>query len=629
MEMGTRRAHHQEIPVYRPTPDEWRMGLAAYVERVVEPSGGAAVGLCKVIPPNDCTWSQPEHQRRLEALACGTAATRDAAVVVPTHIQPIRQHTSGMRGRYRLDIVDAKKQPIADFRDKARQAMDRTAERVRESIEQLASCSGRPYATARDALTGPGYGGKQPPGAGTGTGEGKSESQRQQEPPVVSWRPGEEEALADVERAFWRSLGSVKAPAEYGGDQEGTLFGSERLDGWGVNNLESILSLGVHDGATGVRGVTTPMLYIGMWRALFGWHVEDVDLASVNYLHFGKPKVWYVVPPHEAKRLEAVARATFGAEALKCREFLRHKIVLLSPSVLRDAGVTVLHGVQYSGEFMLTFPRAYHAGFNTGWNCAESCNFATPRWLPVGRRAWWCDCEATTVRLNVDELAEVVREKFPRRLHAVPVAGDRVMARWRKQEGWRLVRLVEGVRKGGLEAVPVTLASADLTRARVTSDAHGRESAATPIRTFDLQDPTLEWRWPTKKDRAAPLPGDTICMKWSGFDREFMVRVLRAKGSRGGSRRTSGQKAKRVALSVVSATGLNFGEWAFDPLHDQWYRPTEAEIRTAKHADVEAASRVARKSRKRPRARSTRQAPRTTRRPRKSATQIATCEPTS
>ena len=57
---------------------------------------------------------------------------------------------------------------------------------------------------------------------------------------------------------------------------------------------------------------------------------------------------------------------------------------MVSPNLLHDAGVPVYKLVQKPGEFVVTFPLAYHSGFSTGFNVAEAVNFATAKWVPYG-----------------------------------------------------------------------------------------------------------------------------------------------------------------------------------------------------------------------------------------------------
>lgn len=50
---------------------------------------------------------------------------------------------------------------------------------------------------------------------------------------------------------------------------------------------------------------------------------------------------------------------------------------------------------------MITFPGAYHFGFNTGLNCAESVNFALESWVQRGLKAKSCQCVTDSVTIDM------------------------------------------------------------------------------------------------------------------------------------------------------------------------------------------------------------------------------------
>ena len=92
------------------------------------------------------------------------------------------------------------------------------------------------------------------------------------------------EKMVRGSQQYWKSLRFD--PPLYGADVRGSLF----EDGveWNLNKLRGLLEKGL--GGTEVPGINVPYFYFGAWRTTFGWHCEDFNLPSINFLHYGKPK---------------------------------------------------------------------------------------------------------------------------------------------------------------------------------------------------------------------------------------------------------------------------------------------------------------------------------------------------
>uniref|UniRef100_A0A452Y7H5 JmjC domain-containing protein n=1 Tax=Aegilops tauschii subsp. strangulata TaxID=200361 RepID=A0A452Y7H5_AEGTS len=214
------------------------------------------------------------------------------------------------------------------------------------------------------------------------------------------WRPSVEE----IEGEYWRIVvcPDDEVEVDYGADLDTAIFSSGfpksylsdankqdpyGLSCWNLNNLRrqprSVLSFETED----ISGVVVPWLYVGMCFSSFCWHVEDHFLYSLNYMHFGEQKVWYGVPGENAVKLEDAMRRNLPRLFEEQPDLLHELVTQLSPSVLKSEGIPVYRVVQNPGEFVLTLPRAYHSGFNCGFNCAEAVNVAPVDWLPHGQCA--------------------------------------------------------------------------------------------------------------------------------------------------------------------------------------------------------------------------------------------------
>ncbi|KAL9112323.1 MAG: hypothetical protein Q9227_003441 [Pyrenula ochraceoflavens] len=214
--------------------------------------------------------------------------------------------------------------------------------------------------------------------------------------PILNTRKKESED--DIEREFWRLVESLTdtVEVEYGADIHSTTHGSGfptvekqplnsySKDPWNLNVLPFHEESLFRHIKTDVSGMTVPWLYVGMVFSTFCWHNEDHYTYSANYQHFGATKTWYGIPGSDAYAFEDAMKRAVPELFETQPDLLFQLVTLLPPDQLRKAGVNVYALDQRAGQIVITFPQAYHAGFNHGFNFNEAVNFAPSDWEPFG-----------------------------------------------------------------------------------------------------------------------------------------------------------------------------------------------------------------------------------------------------
>lgn len=203
----------------------------------------------------------------------------------------------------------------------------------------------------------------------------------------------------DVEHEFWRSVENLTETieVEYGADIHSTTHGSGfptieknprdpySTDPWNLNILPYAPDSLFRHIKSDISGMTVPWLYVGMVFSTFCWHAEDHYTYSANYQHFGATKTWYGIPAEDADKFEQAMRDAVPELFESQPDLLFQLVTLLTPEQLKKAGVRVYALDQRAGEFVITFPQAYHAGFNHGFNMNEAVNIAPSDWEPFGQ----------------------------------------------------------------------------------------------------------------------------------------------------------------------------------------------------------------------------------------------------
>jgi len=220
------------------------------------------------------------------------------------------------------------------------------------------------------------------------------------------------EELSKLEKEFWQYVNdidntkNVKYGADIHNSVPGTISGfptSNYIPSSQKDNIKEYMSYAIHPAnlvnlpnskgsllplfKDTISGMTIPWVYVGSKFSTFCWHMEDQYTLSANYQHEGASKVWYSIPDSSCTKFQDYLVSTTPDLFLRQPDLMHHLTSLVSPDILTQNGITCYKAIQNPNEYIITFPKCYHSGFNSGYNLNEAVNFTADFWLPYGMSA--------------------------------------------------------------------------------------------------------------------------------------------------------------------------------------------------------------------------------------------------
>ncbi|KAG5357849.1 Jumonji/ARID domain-containing protein 2 [Yarrowia sp. B02] len=209
-------------------------------------------------------------------------------------------------------------------------------------------------------------------------------------------KPVGQEGENFVENEYWEALGNseLAVEVEYGSNIHSAIHGSTNAmpeqnslrnvnDQWNLNiapHMRDGMFQYVDDSAA--LQISMPWLHVGMMFSTQSWGVEDMNMWSLDYMHFGSTRTWYSVSPaHYEKFQKLLERYIEKGERKIDSKFVLEPDLMISPQILRDEGIDVYICDQRPGEYVLSFPQAYRSHFCHGFNMSESVNLCPISWL--------------------------------------------------------------------------------------------------------------------------------------------------------------------------------------------------------------------------------------------------------
>ncbi|KAI9707331.1 MAG: hypothetical protein M1836_000291 [Candelina mexicana] len=228
-----------------------------------------------------------------------------------------------------------------------------------------------------------------------------------------AWQAGQWETMKDVtEKGMIESFESGTGGRLYAMDNDASTQLREAL-GCPDLKLAELPGNSLMKSKSRIAGIHTPYLYVSNSQCTpFAIHIEDYAAYSVNYLHVGAPKCWRVIRPDHHRVVEefldkhinpperqlSAQSGRTPRRPPQCTQFLRHHAMYLPKYTMDMLDIEYTTVIQHQGEMVITFPYAYHEGWNTGPNIAEAIGYASERWEIFMREGLYQNCHKLNCR---------------------------------------------------------------------------------------------------------------------------------------------------------------------------------------------------------------------------------------
>lgn len=118
------------------------------------------------------------------------------------------------------------------------------------------------------------------------------------------------------------------------------------------------------------------------------------------------------IPPPSRKKFLQVLQNAYSTDYKRCPDAASHKYILTDPQFLIKNEIPFVCVLQEAKDLIVTYPGAFHQGFNTGFNVAEAVNIATPRWLSAAASFLArekCTCPSLEPVVHIDPIPHLER----------------------------------------------------------------------------------------------------------------------------------------------------------------------------------------------------------------------------